>query len=140
MTREELEREYDRIVDTSHLRGETESSRINDERRRFVRLQPDAAPLEVQGDPWIYLINVSRSGLAFYTDTAHAPGTILSISLDGGMSAQAKVVECLQEVQDPAAVAGQYRVCCEFIEPETGLRFFLALKALEAAHLDIAAP
>ena len=140
MSREELEREYTRIVGTGRLRGEAESVRDQRERRHHARLQPDAAPLVVQGDPWVFLINVSRSGLAFYTDTAHALGSIVAIALEGGMSAQAKVVECLQDVQDPAAEAGRYRVCCEFIEPETGLRFFLALNAQEAAHLDIDVP
>ncbi|HKJ00236.1 MAG TPA: PilZ domain-containing protein [bacterium] len=132
----ELERKYDRMVEDSRLRGQAEQGRTERERRREARILPDAALLDVEGDPWVYLINVSRQGLAFFADTPHKPGVVLPISLESGLTAQAKVVDCRPEAGDPGALAGQFRICCEFNDAEEGLRFFVALNELETARLE----
>lgn len=137
MTDQKLEQAYAQQVEQSRLRGEVEADRDTDERRREARVQPDAAQLMVGDDPWVYLINVSRAGLAFFTDVPRTPGNVVQVRLEGGPEVRAKVVQCDAEVADPAALAGQFRISAEFIDPEAGMQFFLALRDLEATHLDI---
>ena len=137
MAERKLEREYDQQIRQSRLRGELEASQGGGERRREARVLPDASHVLVEDDPWIYLINVSKAGLAFFTDAARKPGSVLRVRMDDGPGADAKVVQCEADLTDPAAIAGQFRISAEFIDPEQGLRFFLALRELEASHLDI---
>lgn len=131
------ERAYDQQIEQSRLRGELEASRGGGERRRDVRVQPDASHVLVEDDPWVYLINVSKAGIAFFTDAAREPGTVLRVRMDDGPDAEAKVVQCEADVADPAAIAGQFRISAEFIDPAAGLQFFLALRELDVANLDI---
>lgn len=136
MADDDLERTYAQMVEQSRLRGEAESARAERERRTHPRVRPDAAPIVVADDPWVYPINVSKAGLAFFSDVPHPPGTRLPIHLENGPTAEATVVECAPETAEPAALAGAYRISCAFADAEAGLRFFLALKSLEAAALD----
>lgn len=136
MADKELERQYEQLVEQSKLRGEAEPDRAALERRHEVRIQPDAASVIVGDDPWVYPINVSRAGVAFHSDVAHSPGTELTVRLEGGPGIEAVVVACVPETGEPAAVAGAFRISCAFKDPEAGLRFFLALKSLEAAELE----
>jgi hypothetical protein len=136
MARGELEREAERVVEQGRLRGQAEQARAERERRRDARIQPDAAHIVVGDDPWVYLINVSRRGLAFYSALAHPLGSVLPVSLESGVRAEAKVVECRPETDEPGALAGQFHVCCEFVDGREGLRFLLALDEWEAARLE----
>ncbi len=136
MGNDELEREFALLVEHSRLRGETEQERSERERRREVRVRPEAPHIVVGNDPWVYLINLSRGGLAFFSDARYAVGDIVPVSVEGGATVQARVVECWPDVEDPGAVAGQMRVNCTFTDAQAGLRFFFSLKSLEAAHLE----
>lgn len=137
MTDRKLEEAYQQQVERSRLRGEVEDGRDAHERRNEARVQPDGAQVTVGDNPWVYLINVSRAGLAFFTDVAHTPGSRVQVLLDGGPEVGAKVVQCDAELADPAALAGQFRISAEFVDPDAGIQFFLALRDLEAANLDI---
>jgi PilZ domain len=136
MAKNELESEFARMVEQIRLRGEVEAERADRERRRGTRLLPEAPQIRVGDDPWVYLINLSRDGLAFFSDVRYAVGDIVPVSVEGGATVQARVVECCPDVEDPGAVAGQLRVSCAFTDPQAGLRFFFSLKSLEAAHLE----
>ena len=107
------------------------------ERRREARLQPDASHLMVGDDPWVYLINVSSAGLAFYTDRGYKPGDTVRVRVDGGPGTVAKVVQCQTDLAEPGAIAGPFRVSAEFTDPAQGMQLFVALRDLEIAHLDI---
>jgi len=136
MPKKELEQEFEALMEHSRLRGETEQVRGERERRRQTRLMPEAPHIRVGDDPWVYLINLSRDGLAFYSDVRYAVGDIVPVSVEGGATVQARVVDCRPDVDDPGAVAGQLRTCCTFTDSQSGLRFFFSLKSLEAAHLE----
>lgn len=131
MANPKLENSYQNLLLKSQFSGEAEAQREGRERREHPRIHVDAADIQVDTDSWIFVINLSVSGIAFYADSEFTLGQQVTISLDTGDSVKAKVIEAHPEGEDAASLAGQYRVCCEFDDPAEGMSFLMGIKASE---------
>lgn len=135
MANPKLEDSYLDLLRKSRFSAESEAQRDERERRRHPRIQVDAADIQVDTDSWIFVINLSISGIAFYSDTQFTLGQEVTISIESGASVKAKVIEASPEGEDAASLAGQYRVCCQFDDPTEGMDFLLGIKDSEEEKL-----
>ena len=131
MANPKLEDSYRNLLLKSQLSGETEAAREGRERREHPRIHVDAADIQVDTDSWIFVINLSISGIAFYSNSQFTLGQQVTISHDTGDSVKAKVVEAHPEGEDAASLVGQYRICCQFDDPSEGMAFLLGIKESE---------
>ena len=135
MANPKLEDSYQHLLLKSQMSGEAEAAREGRERREHPRIHVDAADIQVDTDSWIFVINLSVSGIAFYSDSEFTLGQQVTISRDTGDSVKAKVVEAHPEGEEATSLVGQYRVCCEFNDPADGMAFLLGIKESEEKQL-----
>lgn len=135
MTTPKLEDSYLDLLRKSPFGGDAEAQRDEEERRRHPRIHLDAADIQVDTDSWIFVINLSISGIAFYSDSEFTLGQQVTISIETGASVKAKVIEATPEGEDATALVGQYRVCCQFDNPTEGMAFLLRIKESEDKKL-----
>lgn len=122
---------YETLLRKSRLKGEVEELEKGRERRQHPRIQVDALDIQVDTDSWIFVINLSVTGIAFYADTPFQLGQEVTVSLDDSFSLKAKVVESEPAGDDGPSLAGQFRVCCEFVDAGQGMDFLVHIKKLE---------
>ena len=130
------DQEYTELLKQSELRGEMENELGGGERRQHPRVRAEAADIEVEGDPWVFLINVSSAGLAFYSGSDFEVGKELNITLEDGATAKAKVISSTLEDEGAEWVMGQYRVSCSFPDEAQGKALVLKIKQNEESHLE----
>ncbi len=136
MANENTDREYSELLKQSELRGEMEQALGGGERRQHPRVRAEAADIEVEGDPWVFLINVSSAGMAFYSENEFEVGKELNITLEDGSMAKAKVISSTLEDEGAEWVMGQYRVSCTFPDEAQGKALVLKIKQNEESHLE----
>ncbi|MCH9046524.1 MAG: PilZ domain-containing protein [SAR324 cluster bacterium] len=135
MANDKLEETYEQLLEHSRLTGEAEERQSARERRRHLRVQVDSADLQVDSDPWVFLINLSSSGIAFHSDTPYRIEQTVQISLEG-ITVEATVVDIQQETGEETAGVGVYRVSCTFADETAGKRLLLEIKNWENSHLE----
>jgi hypothetical protein len=136
MADENTDREYSELLKQSELRGEMEQALGGGERRQHPRVRAEAADIEVEGDPWVFLINVSSAGMAFYSENEFEAGKELNITLEDGSMAKANVISSTLEDEGAEWVMGQYRVSCIFPDEAQGKALVLKIKQNEESHLE----
>ena len=127
-----LEQEYERVLEASRSKGEVLEEPGGKERRKHprIKVQPGALPVEL--DPWVFAIDVSISGMAFFADEPAQPGSKVTIALGDRAAVDAEVVGCREE--PPASAGGHpYRLHCKFADEEAGMRLLVAIKELEGS-------
>ena len=138
MPEQKIDKDYKSLLRISKLRGETEErSGDGPERRTHPRIQVDTADIQVDTDSWIFVINLSVTGIAFYSDSAFEVGQTVTIAVEPDLKVPAKVVESVPEGEEAISLVGQYRVCCEFTDPDEGMAFLMELKKMEEGNLKL---
>lgn len=135
MANPKFENSYLDLLRKGQLSGEAEAQREGLERRQHPRIHVDAADIQVDTDSWIFVINLSISGIAFFSDSEFTLGQQVTISMDTGNSVKARVVEAHPEGEDATSLVGQFRVCCEFEDANEGMAFLLEIKESEEKKL-----
>lgn len=136
MAAKDIDREYEQLVKKSELRGETETEIAEGERRRHIRLRVDAAQLEVEKDPWVFPINLSPAGFAFFSENPFSSGQQVTIALESGPSVAATVVKSQMEEAGEEGLMGQHRVSCAFLDEAQGKALLLEIKQQEERQLE----
>lgn len=136
MAEKHADQEYTDLLKQSELRGEMETELGGDDRRQHPRVRAEAADIEVEGDPWVFLINVSSAGMAFYSENNFDVSKELNITLEDGTMAKATVISSTLEDEGAEWVMGQYRVSCSFPDETQGRALVLKIKQNEESHLE----
>ncbi len=128
-----LELEYQRVLEASRSKGEVLEEPGGGDRRKHprIKVQPGALPVEL--DPWVFAIDISISGMAFYADESVPPGRTVTIALGDHASVEAEVVGCRPEPSGPHGEPPRHRLHCRFANEEAGMRLLVAIKELEGA-------
>lgn len=128
-----LAQDYERVLESSRSKGEVLEEPGGGDRRKHprIKVQPGALPVEL--DPWVFAIDISISGMAFYADEAAVPGLTVTIALGDHASVEAEVVGCRPEPPAAAGAPPRYRLHCKFADEEAGMRLLVAIKELEGA-------
>lgn len=133
MSDEELEQQYQQILHSAREKGEILGEYGGPERRRNPRIKVVPGEMPVEIDPWVFAIDVSISGVAFYSDHAVEPDDIVDIDLADLAPVKAKVVSCQMEEADTPYQPSRYRLHCEFADEEEGKALLIRIKELETA-------
>ena len=89
MADRKLDEDYRRVLEASRRSGDVIAEGQGTERRRHPRLRVKPGALPAELDPWVFAIDISISGMAFYADEPVAEGETVTIHL--GELAQAEV-------------------------------------------------
>ena len=128
---EQLEQQYTRVLAESRTRGEVMDNPEGAERRRHPRIRVNSGDLPVEIDPWVFAIDVSLSGMAFYADEPVEPGRSVTIALGDHYAVEASVVDCHPEQSDSSDLPSRHRMHCRFAEEERGKQLLVMIKDLE---------
>ncbi len=101
------------------------------ERRKSPRLITDSTELSVRAELKVNAIDISVSGLAFYSRFPVQIGQYLNITLSNMFTVDAEVVSCRLESHDEEYTDLKYKVQCQFPEEEQGKYLLVAIKELE---------
>lgn len=136
MSDEELDRQYQKTLRAARERGEVLGEYDGEERRRNPRIKVVPGHLPVEIDPWVFAIDVSLSGMAFYADQPVKPGKTVDIDLVDLEPVKARVVDCKMEKSNSPYLPSRYRLHCEFEDEEKGKALLVRIKELDSeSHL-----
>ena len=132
MSDEELDRQYQKTLRAAREKGQVLGEYHGQERRRNPRIKVVPGNIPVEIDPWVFAIDVSISGVAFYSDEAVEPGKTVDIDLVDMTPVKANVIGCILEKGDSPYSPSRYRLHCEFEDEELGKELLVRIKELEA--------
>ena len=132
MAYEEVERDYDRILEEARASGEIGTARGVSERRKNPRLEVHTLDLWLNTNVLIFPVNISRSGFAFEANYPFKIGEEIHISLGKTVSIHATVVSC-KMVESPTEYndAG-FRIQCKFGEEYQGMTMVVNSRTFKA--------
>ena len=131
-TMAELDQEYERVLEDGRESGDLLEQSEDADRRRHPRIRVNPNNLPVEIDPWVFAIDISISGMAFYSDDPVPPGNLVTIKLADDIQAEAKVVGVQEEPPIGPEQSSRYRLQCEFTDEEQGKRLLVRIKEMEA--------
>ena len=131
MSRDDLDGKYERILEEGRLRGDLQDEPVEEERRRHPRIRVNPGDLPVEIDPWVFAIDVSISGMAFYSDQPVEDGERVTIALGNELAVDAEVVSSQFEPGDNPYLPSRYRLHCRFADEEQGKELLVRIKELE---------
>jgi PilZ domain len=129
----DLDAAYERVLEQSRRSGDLLEEPAGKERRQNprIRVKPEQLPADL--DPWVFAIDISISGMAFYADEPVQPGKRVTIHLGDTADADVEVVGCREEQVSGYQQPARYRLHCRFADEEQGKRLLVAIKELESA-------
>lgn len=134
MSNEDLDARYQTILENERLKGNVAEEGGEKERRRHPRIKVVPGDKEVEIDPWVFVIDVSISGVAFYSDHEVEPGKTVDIDLADTPPVKAKVIGCQMEKSDSPYLPSRYRLNCEFENEEEGKALLVRIKEMEGEN------
>jgi hypothetical protein len=134
MAETDLEQAYERLLARARGRGELLDEASGKEQRRHPRMRIRVNHLPQRMSPWPLAVDISLSGMAFYTDEPCEAGRMVNISLGTEVTVAAEVLACHEVplLQEPS----RFRVRCRFADDAQGLRMLVAVKEMEATQAD----
>lgn len=131
MSKSDLDEAYERVLADSRARGEVAGEAPQTERRGNPRIRVNPGDLAVEIDPWVFAIDISISGMAFYSDTPVERGEAIHIALTDDFAVEARVVDSHLETSDSPVLPSRYRLHCEFDDEERGKELLVRIKEME---------
>jgi hypothetical protein len=137
MTQRNWEDEYERILRDGLQSGKVSVLPSSSEKRRHPRFRLRSGTIFIKEDHPFEVINLSRSGLAFYGVREFKEDERISISLHQLMAIEAVVVGCDMEETDSNLMEYRYRVRCRFLNDDYGLQFLVMALEMEQGVFQI---
>jgi PilZ domain len=126
------EQEYERILADATQGGRISILPGNSEKRRHPRFRLKGEKILVTEQVPHDVVDLSVSGLAFYSDRTFAVGQAIVVSLRQILAIQAEVLGC-DPLSGPDAPAA-FKVRCRFQDPDYGLRFLVVAVEMEQGN------
>ena len=122
-----LDRNYQRLIEEGLSTGSLEIRDNGNEMRNDPRFQVEKGALSVRVEPTFDIIDLSASGMAFQSEFAFKPGTVITLFLEDKMGIQAQVIGCFMVETDSDMMETRYRVQCKFENEEHGRQAMLLM-------------
>ena len=123
------EQEYERILQDATRRGRVQILPSQSEKRKHPRFRLNGGKVLVTEQVPHDVVDLSVSGLAFYSDRAFTVGQSILMSLRQILAIQAEVLGC-DPLSGPDAPAA-FKVRCRFQDVDYGLRFLVVAMEME---------
>ena len=123
------QQEYERILEEAKRAGRIQVLPSRSEKRRHPRFRLKAGKVLVTEQIPHDVVDLSVSGLAFYSDRPFTAGQSILMSLHQVVAIQAEVMGC-DALSGPDAPA-PYKVRCQFQDADYGLRFLVVAMEME---------
>ncbi len=123
------EQEYERILEDATRRERIRILPNHSEKRKHPRFRLNGGKILVTEQVPHDVVDLSVSGLAFYSDRAFTVGQSIMISLRQILAIQAEVLGCEPLPGGDAAEA--FKVRCRFQDVDYGLRFLVVAVEME---------
>ncbi|MBI3993327.1 MAG: PilZ domain-containing protein [Candidatus Lambdaproteobacteria bacterium] len=122
--------DYEALLADARQRGDLSQATGAAEKRRFPRINLISRPILVHEPTRYQILDMSAGGMSFYSESSFEIGRVVSISLEGLLTIEARVLGCEMVETDPDFLEVRYRVHCRFEDERYGMRFLvLALQA-----------
>jgi len=132
MANDNIDKLYEQFLRDGASEEEVQPEGSGSERRLQPRLKTNSTALTIKAELQVNAIDVSLSGIAFFSDYPVGVGQPLSITVGHLFNVDAEVVSC-----KPASKKDQganYRVHCRFFEEEQGKYLVVAVKEMEKSN------
>ncbi|MEE8394853.1 MAG: hypothetical protein V3S29_02280 [bacterium] len=136
MRNREWEKDYQAILEDSLTNGELVTQGAA-EKRAFPRFNLKSGSIWVKVDQSFDVIDVSVSGISFFSTYPFKADQTLGITLGKAFLIEAKVVETHLVEKDAIFLETAYRVACRFTDDKTGVRFLVMLKEMDNLEIGI---
>lgn len=137
MDNREWEDEYEHVLEESTERGEIKMGSGEWEHRKDPRLGLKHAQVWIKVDLPFEVIDISISGISFYSTTKFIKDQTFAITLGKAFVIEALVVDCQLVETDKNMMEAHYRTACSFENPETGRQFLVMLKEADDTDISI---
>ena len=131
MSKRDLEQEYQIIVAEGLAKGEIRVRTSDVEHREAPRFAMRQGRISVRVEPVFKLVDISATGIAFFSDLPFRSGQVLQLILKDTVAFQARVVGCELVETDIDYMEMSYRVQCSFRDPTNGKHLLVLMKEME---------
>jgi PilZ domain len=128
-----LDEVYRRVLEAGRRSCDVIAEPEGAERRRHPRLRVKPGALPAELDPWVFAIDISIAGMAFYADEPVAKGETVTIHLGELAQADVEVLGCQEERPDGRYLRTRYRLHWRFTDEEEGKRLLVTIQDLEGS-------
>ncbi len=138
MLKDEWEQEYEQLLEEGKSSGELSTVPEDEEKRNSPRFRILSGAVWIRMDTSFDVIDVSVSGISFYSDQQFELGQVLAVTLGKAFKIEAEIVHCELAEPDPNSGEARYLTRCHFLDKHSSMRFLLMLKGMDEGELTIA--
>ena len=131
MSKRDLEQEYQLLLSEGLAKGEIRLRASALEHREAPRFAMRQSRIAVRVEPDYRLVDLSATGIAFYSDRPFRVGQVLQLILKDTVAFQARVVGCELVETDIDYLEMSYRVQCTFGDSSNGKQLLVLIKEME---------
>ena len=132
-----LQHDYEALLADARRRGDVNDAPGASELRRHPRISLIARPILVHEPTRYQILDMSAGGMAFYSESPFEIDKVVSISLEGLLTIEARVLDCEMVETDAAFLEVKYRVHCRFEDERYGMRFLVLALQAEGSPIGI---
>ena len=129
--------DYEAILDDARRRGDISEPPGAAEKRKFPRINLISRPILVHEPTRYQILDMSAGGMSFYSESSFEMEKVVSISLEGLLTIEARVLGCEMVETDPDFLEVKYRVHCRFEDERYGMRFLVLALQSEGSPIGI---
>lgn len=124
---DEQDKRYEILIEEGRLTGKVDASPGGREQREHPRFRLDGTEMQIDIKLLVSVIEVSRSGVSFFTNLKMSVDQEFFLRLGSVFSIMGRVVACEVEETDPTLMEYRYRVRCSFVGQEMELPNLLTI-------------
>lgn len=134
---DEWEADYQALIQDAMERGDIDSRPQTMEKRKHPRIRMLSRQLQVHEPQRFQILDISIGGMSFYSVTPFEVGKVLTVSLEGLLTIEARVLACRMEETDAMFLEVRYKVHCRFEDERYGMRLMVLAMQSEDSSVGI---
>lgn len=134
---DEWEADYEALIQDAMEKGDIDSRPQTVEKRKHPRIRMLSRQLQVHEPQRFQILDISIGGMSFYSVTPFEVGKVLTVSLEGLLTIEARVLACGMEETDPMFLEVRYKVHCHFEDERYGMRLMVLAMQSEDSSVGI---
>ena len=121
MAKSDDRKKYEALVAQGERSGKIDVAEGGEERREHPRFKFDRPELLIDVRLRVSVINISRSGVTFYSNYRFEHGSRLTVNIGAVFSLESEVVTCEMQEYDADLLEIRYSIRAKFVEEELDL-------------------